>query len=110
MHILGKSFKTFAITPAGEVIPLIHIPKWQFNWQLTYPFKKLVKIPQGSIIYIQATYDNTANNLLNPYNPPQAVYYGWGIKNEMMNLIFEFVTYQSGDENISTEKLNIANF
>lgn len=110
MHILGKSFKSFAITPAGEVIPLIHIPKWQFNWQLTYPFKKLVKIPQGSIIYIQATYDNTANNLLNPYNPPQAIYYGWGIKNEMMNLIFEFVNYQSGDENISTEKLNIADF
>ncbi len=52
---------------------------------------------------MQATYDNTATNLLNPYNPPQTIYYGWGTKNEMMNLIFEIVEYHSGDENISTQ-------
>lgn len=103
MHILGKSFKAFAITPTGEVIPLIQIPKWQFNWQLTYPFKNLLKIPQGTIIYVQATYDNSTNNLLNPSYPPKPVFYGWGTKNEMMNLIFEFVEYQSGDENVSTQ-------
>ena len=110
MHILGKSFKAFAITPWGDVIPLIHIPKWQFNWQLTYPFKNMLKLPQGSIIYIQATYDNTNNNLLNPYTPPQPVFYGWGSKNEMLNLIFEFVDYKIGDENISTQPTKITNY
>jgi hypothetical protein len=104
MHVLGKSFKAFAITPAAEVVPLIYIPKWQFNWQLTYPFEKLLKLPKGAIIYIQATYDNTSNNLLNPFNPPRPFFYGWGTKNEMMNLIFEFVEYQSGDEKISTSQ------
>jgi hypothetical protein len=103
MHVLGKSFKSFAITSAGDVIPLIYIPKWQFNWQLTYPFKNLLKIPKGSIIYVQATYDNTTSNFLNPFNPPKPVLYGWGTKNEMMNLILEFVEYQSGDENVSTQ-------
>ena len=72
--------------------------------------KNLLKIPQGSIIYVQATYDNTANNLLNPYYPPKPIFYGWGTKNEMMNLIFEFVEYQSGDQNISTQQTTINNF
>lgn len=103
MHYLGKSFKAFCITPGGEVIPLIHIPKWQFNWQLTYPFKKLLKLPKGSVIYIQATYDNTINNELNPFHPPRWISYGWGTKNEMLNLILEYVEYQPGDEMISTQ-------
>ena len=100
MHVFGKSLKAFAITPAGEVVPLISIPKWQFNWQLTYPFKNLLKIPGGSVIYVQATYDNTSHNLLNPDNPPKTVVYGWGTKNEMMNLVLEFVEYLTGDEKI----------
>ncbi len=92
----------FAIKPDGEIIPLIHIPEWKFNWQLTYPFKNLLRIPKGSIIYVQATYDNTINNPLNPFSPSRPVYYGWGTTNEMMNLIFEYVVYQQGDEQIST--------
>ncbi len=104
MHVLGKSFKAFAITPTGDVIPLISIPNWQFNWQLTYPFKYLLKIPKKSIIYVQATYDNTSHNLLNPNNPPKAVSYGWRTGDEMMNLIMEFVEYQQGDEKIFTQQ------
>jgi hypothetical protein len=100
MHILGKTIKAFAITPAGEVVPLIHIPKWQFNWQFTYPFTNLLKLPAGSIIYVTATYDNTINNLLNPYYPTIPFYYGWGTNNEMMNLILEYVEYKPGDEKV----------
>lgn len=103
MHALGKSFKAFAITPAGDVVPLISIPKWQFNWQLTYPFKSLLKIPQGSIVYVQATFDNTRNNPANPNSPPKPVYKGWGTKDEMLNLIMEYVEYEPGDELISTQ-------
>ena len=43
-------------------------------------------------------YDNTIKNGRNPYNPPQDIKYGWGTKDEMMNLIFQFVEYQPGDE------------
>lgn len=55
MHLLGKSFKSFAITPDGDMIPLIHIPDWDFNWQQTYQFNNLLKIPRGSVIYAEAT-------------------------------------------------------
>ena len=33
MHLLGKSFKAYAIIPKGDTIRLIHIPKWDFRWQ-----------------------------------------------------------------------------
>jgi len=98
MHLLGKSFKSFAITPDGDMIPLIHIPEWDFNWQQTYQYKNLLKIPRGSVIYAEATFDNTRNNPKNPYFPPAKVRYGWGTKDEMMNLIFEFLVYEAGDE------------
>ena len=98
MHLLGKSFKSFAITPDGDMIPLIHIPEWDFNWQQTYQFNNLLKIPRGSVIYAEATFDNTKNNPKNPYFPPAKVRYGWGTKDEMMNLIFEYLLYEPGDE------------
>ena len=98
MHLLGKRFKAFAITPAGEVIPLIHIPSWDFNWQMTYTFQHYIHVPKGSVIYAEAQYDNTTNNERNPNRIPKDVGYGWGSRDEMMNLVIYFVKYKIGDE------------
>jgi hypothetical protein len=98
MHLLGKRFKAYAITPDGDLIPLIHIPEWDFNWQRNYQFKNLLKLPKGSVIYAEAVYDNTKNNPRNPFVPPRQATYGWGTTNEMMNLIFEYLDYEIGDE------------
>jgi Copper type II ascorbate-dependent monooxygenase, C-terminal domain len=98
MHLLGKNFKSFAITPDGDLINLITIKNWDFNWQMTYQFEKMQKIPKGSVIYAEAEYDNTAQNPRNPYTPTRDVTYGWGTKNEMMNLIFQYLNYEKEDE------------
>jgi hypothetical protein len=98
MHLLGKSFKAFAITKDGEIIPLIHIPDWDFNWQMTYMFQKYLFLPKGTVIYAEASYDNTADNLRNPFSPAKDVGYGWGVKDEMMNLVIYYVKYKKGDE------------
>lgn len=99
MHLLGKNFKSYAITPDGDLINLINIPSWDFNWQMTYQFEKMIKIPRGSVIYAEADYDNTLDNSRNPHRPLKDVEYGWGTKDEMMNLIFQYLDYQKGDEN-----------
>ena len=98
MHLLGKNFKSFAITPEGDLINLIQINNWDFNWQMTYQFDKLLKIPKGSVIYAEAEYDNTSRNGQNPYDPPRDIMYGWGTKDEMMNLIFQYLEYEQEDE------------
>jgi hypothetical protein len=98
MHLLGKTFKSYAITPDGHIIPLVNVPSWDFNWQTTYQFTKFTLLPKGSVIYAEATYDNTNENPLNPYKPARTVGYGWGSKDEMMNLILYYVKYRQGDE------------
>jgi len=102
MHYLGKEFKAFAVSPAGDTIKLVHIPDWDFKWQEIYKFKKLVKIPMGSILTIEGTYDNTSNNPDNPFNPPRMVFSANDMKStdEMMTLLMVFLPYKEGDENI----------
>jgi hypothetical protein len=107
MHLLGNSFKAYAVSPAGDTIHLVSIPKWDFNWQWLYRFRKLVHIPAGSVIYVKANYDNTSNNPLNPNDPPKAVFSdSRGImqtKDEMLNLLMIYVNYLPGDEDIPIE-------
>lgn len=90
-HFLGKSLRSFAITPGGDMIPLIKISNWDFNWQMTYEYKEPLLIPMGSIIFAEATYDNTKNNPENRFSPPQKITYGWNSTKEMMNIVFQYV-------------------
>lgn len=90
MHYLGSSFKAQIITPNGELIPLIKINSWDFNWQTSYLLQKPLKIQHGSVILITAEYDNTAFNPFNPNHPPRDVGYGWNSVDEMMNFIIYF--------------------
>jgi hypothetical protein len=100
MHLIGKSIKSFGITPANDTIPFIDIPDWDFHWQGLYSFPKVNKVPAGTIIYSEATYDNTASNPSNPNNPPQLVHLGESTTDEMMLVYFAYTIYLPGDENI----------
>jgi hypothetical protein len=107
MHLLGRSFKAYALKPGGDTIRLISIPKWDFNWQYFYTFKKMVKVPAGSTIVAEGVYDNTRQNLNNPFSPPQQVSDRNGsmkATDEMFQFIVTWLPYQPGDEYISLER------
>ncbi len=91
MHTLGKTFRAFAITAEGDLIPFVKIDDWDFNWQSSYVFEEMLTIPAGAVIYAEATYDNTINNPENPNYPPKDVTYGWNTTSEMMNFIIYYV-------------------
>ena len=104
MHLIGKSFEAFAVTPDSRTIPLIRIPKWNFRWQYFYTFPTMVKIPKGSKISVIGIYDNTADNPNNPFSPPREIIGTNGsmrVTDEMFQLIMKYLPYQPGDENIS---------
>jgi len=106
MHLLGQSFKAYAVAPTGDTIRLISIPRWDFNWQYFYTFKKMVKIPAHSTIYAEGIYDNTKDNLNNPFSPPQIITDQNGsmkATDEMFQFIVSYLPYKAGDENISLE-------
>ncbi len=104
MHLLGQSFKAYALTPGGDTIRLISIPRWDFNWQYFYTFKKMVKIPAHSTIVAEGVYDNTRHNLNNPFSPPQLITDQNGsmkATDEMFQFIISYLPYKAGDEDIS---------
>jgi hypothetical protein len=104
MHLLGKSFLAFAVKPEGDTIPLIRILRWDFRWQYFYNFKKMLKIPKGTTIYVEGVYDNTTANPLNPFSPPQVVAERQGsmrTTDEMFQFIVTYLPYKEGDETIS---------
>ena len=100
MHLLGKTYKIWAEYPTGDSIPLLYIPLWDFHWQLGYSFPFMVKLPAGTVIHAEATYDNTENNPNNPNNPPINVGYGESSTDEMFKFFMNLVPYLPGDEDI----------
>lgn len=103
MHLIGKTFKAFAVTPLGDTVRLVNIPDWDFRWQEIYKLKQPAIIPKGSKIVIEASYDNTASNPFNPNSPPVEITSDGDMNTtqEMMTLLMIYVPYQDGDENIS---------
>lgn len=107
MHLLGTRFEAFAITPAADTIPLIHIARWDFRWQYFYTFKNMLKIPKGSVIMAFGTFDNTIANPHQPFDTPRTVIEPAGdmkTTDEMFQFFINYVPYQPGDENISLEQ------
>jgi hypothetical protein len=100
MHLVGVSVKAFAVTPIGDTIPLVNIPKWDFHWQGAYQFRQPLRLPANSVVYGVATYDNTTANPHNPNSPPQLVILGESTTDEMMLVYFGALVAFPGDNSI----------
>jgi len=109
MHLLGQTWESYVVDPLGDTTKLIRINDWDFNYQNGYSFQNLIKVTAGSTLYVEASYDNTTSNPLNPNDPPQWVYWGDFTGDEMFLGFFDYVPYQTGDENLvlGTDDLSI---
>jgi hypothetical protein len=104
-HLLGESVTAFAIAPNGDTINICKIDNWDFRWQDVYRLKNFVKVPNNSTLYAIHTYDNTVNNPNNPSSPPIPVYWTENTEDEMNFTTFFGVSYQPGDELLSTTSI-----
>ncbi len=85
MHNLGREIKMTAVLPGStDEVPLVWIKDWDFNWQGAYQFEKPIRLPRGSVIKVQAVYDNSSGNLKNPNSPPKPIQWGEQTKDEML--------------------------
>jgi hypothetical protein len=82
-HYLARECRMWAKDPEGKEIPVIWIKDWNFDWQETYRFKEMIRLPAGTEINMVWTYDNTSANPRNPSHPPVRVRFGMGSKDEM---------------------------
>ncbi len=62
MHLYGTDMRVTATKPGGQVVPLINVDKWDFNWQNHYIYNEPIALPAGTIINISGIYDNPTPN------------------------------------------------
>jgi mono/diheme cytochrome c family protein/peroxiredoxin len=89
MHVLGREMKVWASSPEGRTRPLIWIKDWDFNWQGQYSFDTPIRLPKGTRIHVDAWFDNSAENPLNPNSPPKTVGWGDSSTDEMLICTFQ---------------------
>jgi mono/diheme cytochrome c family protein len=110
MHLIGREYVAYAVTLMYDTIPLVRINDWDFRWQYFYTYRNPVRIPAGSLIVVEGTYDNTTNNPFNPFSPPRLVQDHEGSMkstDEMLQLIVTWTPYIPGDERISLENVRL---
>jgi mono/diheme cytochrome c family protein len=90
MHYRGSAMEYKVAYPDGRSETLLNVPKYSFNWQMTYNPKRLLHIPAGSKIEVTAYFDNSAKNKLNP-DPTKPVRHGEPTYDEMMMGFMEYV-------------------
>ncbi len=83
MHVRGKAARYEATLPDGTKKVLLNVPRYDFNWQLTYTLAEPVTLPRGSKLTFNAWYDNSAANPANP-DPTKTVRWGPQTYDEMM--------------------------
>jgi hypothetical protein len=83
MHVRGKDFVYTVVYPDGRSEVVLKVPKYDFNWQLTYELKKPLFLPKGSRLDCMAHFDNSTKNKFNP-DPTKEVRWGPQTWEEMM--------------------------
>jgi len=83
MHMRGKSMTYIATFPDGTTETLLSVPKYDFNWQISYELAKPRLFPKGTQIEVIAHYDNSPANKFNP-DPTKDVRWGDQTFEEMM--------------------------
>lgn len=86
MHTIGSSMKAIATLPGGDVLPLVSVPRWDLRWQNIYVLAEPLTVPKGSRIDVWFHFDNSAENPVNPFDPPRPIRWGWGTDEEMAEL------------------------
>jgi hypothetical protein len=66
MHMRGKDMTYTAKYPDGRTEVLLSVPKYDFNWQITYQLKEAKRMPKGTEIEVVAHFDNSPDNKFNP--------------------------------------------
>jgi hypothetical protein len=94
MHFRGKDMTYILEFPDGTKKTILSVPHYDFNWQLGYDTS--IKVPKGTVLHVDAHFDNSVNNKFNP-NPNKTVYYGTMTWEEMMNPFYGVVVGKDVD-------------
>ncbi len=90
-HYLGRDMKGWAELPDGSKRWLLRIKEWDFNWQDDFRYEEPIALPRGTVLAMQYSFDNSAENVRNPHHPPRRVRFGPSTYDEMADLWLQVV-------------------
>jgi hypothetical protein len=108
MHYRGKSFRYEAVYPNGTREILLHVPRYDFNWQHMYYLERPKYLPAGTLMSCVAHFDNSDRNLANP-DPNAVVSWGEQTWEEMMIGYFEGVLIQQDLSQLEPQVTSVGN-
>ncbi len=96
-HYLCKEMKGIAVLPNGKKQWLLWIRDWDFNRQQQYRYAKPVRLPEGTRVEMEFSYDNSDGNPNNPNHPPRRVAWGPDAGDEMAGLHIQVIPVRAAD-------------
>ncbi len=88
MHYLGKAMDIWATLPDGSRVDLVTVPRFDFYWQTQYGLAEPQRLPAGSVVHMEAIFDNSPESPYQHSNPPREVTFGEQTTDEMAVAVF----------------------
>lgn len=104
-HYIAKTMTMKAVLPDGREQIFLRIPDWDFAWQEQYSFKERFRLPKGTRLETEISYDNSATNPRNPISPPVRVKWGPASTDEMGSVTMHVVPVREADVEVLRDAL-----
>jgi hypothetical protein len=63
-HFLARKIEATAALPDGSTRCLLKISSWDFNWQGDYAYRDAIRLPKGTVLSMEFTYDNSTRCIM----------------------------------------------
>jgi tetratricopeptide (TPR) repeat protein len=103
-HYRAKDIRGVATLPDGSSRLVMHIKDWDFRWQHVYREETPIRLPKGTRLSMEYTYDNSASNVRNPELPPTRVFWGQRSRDEMGDLWFQLLAANEHDRQLISDE------
>lgn len=97
-HYICEKMTMTATLPGGEEKTILDIQDWDLDWQGEYHFAEPFNLPAGTVLRTTLVYDNSSDNLDNPFSPPKRVRWGEESTDEMGSIDLVVVTGNNVDD------------
>jgi len=105
-HYLGKRVEAYARLPDGAKRELLMIKDWDFNWQTEFRYAKPIILPRGATLTMRWVYDNSSDNIRNPYQPPRRVRQGPQTTDEMGEVWLQILPRNAAERRVLLSDYN----
>lgn len=104
-HYICTDMLMTAQIPGGQTRELLRIDDWDLDWQDQYQFAESIDLPKGTKLTATIRYDNSSNNVENPFSPPRRIAWGRESTDEMGSITLQVVARDESQRPVLEERV-----